>query len=259
METIRKERGIEIMEDYYLLTEELVVVQVLDGIGDKKMRLDDEFFSDSYKGWLQIQRRKGNHKNLQLVESPLKKEENENQDIYEEANEEILLDLELYNNIYHMPMLSVTNQEWDLFFKNLYSYYLEKDLLEVYLPDMVTLNRMAIAKSLINNQKQITLMTYISALKYMESEVIEISDILEMIKGLEVTFGMENLEELVQNADGSYGNYGKEFTYDLEGMERLEAYFISENIKETANHSFSEEQLGENVISFQKYLSKRKN
>lgn len=249
------------MDNDYLLTEELIVVQTLDGVSSEELRLDDEFFSDSYKNWLQLKKRKGHSKKFQLVKdsSGDDSKEDESHDIYEETNEEMLMDLELYNNIYHMPMLSITNQEWDLFFQELYTYYSEKNLLEIYVSDMVTLNRMALAKSLTNHQKEIALTTYISALKYMESEVVEISDILEMIKRLEITFGMKNLEELVQNADGSYGNYGKAFLGNMEG---LEAYFSPEDtLEEISNDSYSEslkEELGENVVSFQKYLSKKK-
>lgn len=256
------------MEDDYLLTEELVVVQVLDGISSEKIRLDDAFFSDSYRSWVQSKKLPSINRKLQIVkeieDDYLDEEESieENQTLYDETNEEMLLDLELYNDIYQMPMFMMTNKEWDLFFKEMYSYYLEKGLLEEYLPDMVTLNRMAIAKSLIENQEVMTLTTYISALKYMESEVIEISNILEIIERLEGAFQMQNLKALIQNANGSYGNYGKEFQIPLENVGGMEAYFPQEGVKEITLQDdcpkIPQEELDNKVVSFQKYLEKRR-
>lgn len=252
------------MEEDYLLTEELVVVQILDGVSDKKIKLDDVFFSDSYKCWLQINQRQNNSRKLQLVEDTIEDDyleddsEYEDQDIYEEANEEMIMDLELYATMYQMPMFSLTNEEWNLFFQTLCSYYLEKDLSEVYVPEMVTLNRFAIAKSLINHQTGITLTTYISALRYMESDALNISDILEMIGKLETAFGMKNLKELIQNMDGSYGNYGKQFPSILEEIKGMEKYFGQDTKNEEPNATQEPlEELGDNIVNFQKYLAKR--
>lgn len=256
------------MDEDYLLTEELLVVQILDGISGQKMKKDDDFFRDSYRSFLQSRKKQSTYGELQVVEEELEKcsfdkEENKRkrQTLYDETNEEMLLDLEFYNDIYQLPIFMVTNREWNLFFKEMCSYYFGKGLREVYLPDMVTLNKMAIAKSLIDNQEEITLSTYICALKYMESEVISISEILEVIERLEVTFEMKNLKELIRNADGSYGNYNKKFTIPIEGVENMDAYFFQDGVEEIIvddGSKMSDKEVEDNIVSFQKYLIKGK-
>lgn len=101
-----------------------------------------------------------------------------------EVMELLVEDFDLYHFIYNMPKVTITNEEWDLFFTTVFQYYEKLDINPFFLHDMIELNRYAIAFALVYG-KDINLDAYMSALKYITSDVMFPSNIIEITEGLD--------------------------------------------------------------------------
>ena len=134
--------------------------------------------------------------------------------------------LKLLDKEYGKEHICFLNYKWDyeLLFATIANYYKDKEFSYSFADDMRYLNRMAIAKSMIYEDEHIELKTYISSLKYLESNVISLVNIVEIARDLSVVFGIDTFS-LLANEDGSYGcrGMGSELIFvDGEDQETLE-------------------------------------
>lgn len=241
--------------DIERLDNEIYTVQIVDNyLINGKLKSDDEFFRDSIdKSYF------GDESMYDEYMDDVEDEEynDDYKDTIEDVMEILIEDLEVYSDLYKIPELSITNDEWDLFFDTIYEYYESHSLSEFYFLDMVDVNKFAMAKSLVYEQKSISLNTYISALKYMESAVLNINDIKEIINILEDRFNQGNLLSLIANPDGSFGNYGKEYQINEVILGKSCYFEDSSNIINQGNDSFSTKKYN-NIVEFPKVLGKKK-
>lgn len=123
----------------------------------------------------------------------------------------LVADLDIYECIYKVPNISIENKEWEVFFDTIGAFYKERDLDGFFMDDMIVLNKYAIARSMVYEEESISLKTYISSLKYVESNILTINNIVEIAEKLGEKFGIDALS-LIANEDGSYGCIGKNLT-----------------------------------------------
>lgn len=240
------------------LEEEVYTIQIIDEyFKNGKLRSDEEFFRDGVD-ISEFADESLYNEYMDVDESGYKDYE----DTIEDVMDILVSDLEIYNILYKMPQLSISNDEWDLFFDTTYEYYKSHNLDEFYFTDMVDLNRFAIAKSLVYEQESISLDTYISSLKYMESDVLYINNIKDIISIFEEIFDRKDLLDLIKNSDGSFGNYGKDFVIpdddNMSAFSKKSYYFDTSENNIYQGDNTTEEQNNGQVIEFPKTLSKDK-
>lgn len=202
------------LECFDSLNQEIINVQLLDlYFKNHGLRTETVFFTEDYL--YQLERTENllkYYENSGYLDS--QEVEAEKEEDYEYTLDDVLellvADLDIYPFIYKVPRIDINNKEWELFFTTLADYYQKQEFSYFYMDDMIALNRMAIARSMVYEEESITLRTYISSLKYIESDVLSISNIKEMTKKLGEVFGIDALSLLV-NKDGSYGCVGKDF------------------------------------------------
>ena len=101
--------------------------------------------------------------------------------------------------------------------------------------DMIALNKYAIARSMVYEEESISLKTYINSLKYMESNILTINNIVEIAEKLGEKFGIDALS-LIANQDGSYGCIGK----------NLELFIVDDNSNDKTNEEYIRNRLEKN-------------
>lgn len=264
------------LECFDSLNQEIINVQLLDlYFKNNELRTETVFFTEDYL--YQLERTENllkYYENSGYLDSQKVEDENYEYTL-DDVLELLVADLDLYPFIYKVPTVKINNTEWELFFTTLANYYQKQEFSYFYMDDMIALNRMAIARSMIYEEENITLQTYISSLKYIESDVISISNIKEMAKKLEEVFGIDALSLLV-NKDGSCGCVGKDFQLlvledenqdksklninQIKQQLQEKGYKISETLKipttnDEANleNSFS---IDNNVVDFKSYKMK---
>lgn len=89
----------------------------------------------------------------------------------DEVLELLVADLDIFSLLYQLPKVTIKNDEWDIFFQTLFSYYQKLKIDHFFLEDMESLNRYAISKSMID-QEELKVSTYINSLKYLDSNVL---------------------------------------------------------------------------------------
>ncbi len=183
------------------LYEEIVKVQVCDNYYlNGQIRTDEHFYSSKFIA--------DTNKFANLSKCY---EDNDDGDYFEEDKyysadevlEGLVNSLHMYEYVYVLKGINISNEEWDILFDILENYYLEKEFTDDFIPDMVNLNKLAVARALVYD-KVLDLETYIESLKYLESNDISMDDIIGIIKKL----GEESDKDfmpLITNDDGSYG------------------------------------------------------
>lgn len=267
------------LECFDSLNQEIINVQLLDlYFKNNELRTETVFFTEDYL--YQLERTENllkYYENSSYLDS--QEVEAEEEEDYEYTLDDVLellvADLDLYPFIYKVPTVEISNTEWELFFTTLANYYKKHEFIHFYMDDMRELNRMAIARSMVYEEESITLKTYISSLKYIESDVVTISNIKEMAEKLGEVFGIDAFSLLV-NLDGSYGCVGKDFQlciFDEEDKDTTElssnqikqqlqekGYKISETLEmPTTNDEVNPENsssIDNNVVDFKSYKMK---
>lgn len=243
------------------LTFQFVLIQVVDNyFNNGRLVLDDEFLSDSY---LSMQR-----DILQDDFQEIMEDDNSNDDELEytldDVLEKLVFDIDIYSELYNLPKFTITNNEWDKLFDTLANFYANKDLDSEFMTDMIELNRMTIARSMIYHDDTITLLSYIKSLKYIESDMLTIKNILDITKELEDEFERDDFLKLLENKDESFGNFNTieylKNNYDDYDDTKLD---ISLNkLKQVFNFKLGPEPLPinayDNVIDFSKHLTKKR-
>lgn len=251
------------------LMEPVVNVQLLDlYFKDNGIKTHEMFYRDEYV--YDLEKNKGL---FNYYEKSGKIEEDDD-DLetytFNDVLEILVNDFDTYSYIYKVPPIKMENVEWELLFATIANYYKDKSFSYSFADDMRYLNRMAIAKSMIYEDEHIELKTYISSLKYLESNVISLVNIVEIAKDLSDIFGIDTFS-LLANEDGSYGcrGMGSELVFvDGEDQESLEKATekISKELKEKGfnitqklevNKKIEEEEKG-NVVSIKSHRMKQK-
>ena len=162
---------------------EIINVQLIDNPENKKIYLDTCFMKQN------ISLNDG-FTNNNYIENDIRNSQIE-EDFAECSLDEVMRllveDLDLYNFIYDMPKITIENEEWDLFFTTVFQYYEKLDLNPFFLHDMIDLNRYAIALALVYG-KDVSLDIYMNACKYISSDVIYSSNIIEIMDILDNKF-----------------------------------------------------------------------
>ena len=250
------------------LMEPVVNVQLLDlYFKDNGIKTHEMFYRDEYV--YDLEKNKGL---LNYYKKSGKIEEDDDLEIYtfNDVLEILVNDFDTYSYMYKVPPINMENVEWELLFATIANYYKDKEFSYSFADDMRYLNRMVIAKSMIYEDECIDLKTYISSLKYLESNVISLVNIVEIARDLSVVFGIDTFS-LLANEDGSYGCIGKcaELVFvDGEDQETLEK--ATEKIsKELKEKGFSitqklevnrkkEDEEKSNVVSIKSHKMKQK-
>ena len=168
------------------LNQEIINVQVLDNyLKDGLIRFNKYFLREDYKYEM---------KKFEQVLSQFEEEDNDSfddedgyiEDPYtlDDVLEILVADLDIYECIYKVPNISIENKEWEVLFDTIGAFYKEKDLDGFFMDDMIALNKYAIARSMVYEEESISLKTYINSLKYMESNILTINNIVEIAEKL---------------------------------------------------------------------------
>ncbi len=183
--------------------------------------------------------------------------------------ETLVSDLYIYDLLYYVPKVTITNDEWDLFFVTVANYYIKNNFSDLFFDDMVFLNKMVMAKAMVYEESEITLETYISSLKYIESNILTLSNIMDIVDKLGDAFKIDS-KAIFANDDGSYGCIGKcdevflldysisEYEINTDNIKRFlidEGYEI---INKSKIKNEQESDLPSNVIDFNKMKLKRR-
>lgn len=262
-------------EEIDSLNLEIVNVQVLDGyLKNGKIRFGDFFLRDDYKYQMNkfknlLRSYEDNEKRLSVVD----KEEDTDDGYIEEdytlddVLETLVADIDIYGLIYDMKEVEIDSGEWELFFETLGAYYIEQDLDGFFMGDMITLNKYAIARSLVYEEECIDLETYIKSLKYLESNIISINNIIEIAERIRETMSIDAVS-ILANDDGSYGCKNKNSSLfivdddiDADKEPVLKEYMEKNGYKVVDAVDVVEHEkidTSSNVISFDRVKSKRK-
>ncbi len=160
----------------FYVEEEKDIEQVLEeGIGNKEgkdfyteniktaMNSTDIGEKSKYEEALEKQKLKG--KTFKILE----KEEN----IFLNKDEtmiQLVRELDFYCDVYNIPQLKISNNDWEKFFAILYKGFIEKQVEDKFYESMSLICRFTLAKALINNLKNITIKDFIDNLYYLEKE-----------------------------------------------------------------------------------------
>lgn len=180
------------------LSKEIYDVQVLDNyIRDNKI-MTDEFYK--YEGYFSIPE-------YLLYSDRIEVIKNGNCTV-NELKDKMIKDLYTYTYIYKMPRIDMLDSEIKyllLLIGESYKY-LGKEC--YFINDMIKLNKLAIANSIVYDSETFNLKTYIRSMKYIESDHLSERDIYGIVNyvGKSLNF---NAVELIKNDDGSYGCIGK--------------------------------------------------
>lgn len=252
------------------LREPILNVQLLDlYFKDGGLRMENMFFRDEYI--YEIEKNKGL---LSYYEKSglLGDDDDDELELYsfDDVLERLVSDLDTYSYMYKVPPLKMENIEWELFFATIANYYKDKEFSYSFINDMIYLNQMAISKAMVYEEDCIDLKTYISSLKYIESDVLSLVNIVEIAKDLADAFGIDTFS-LLANEDGSYGCIGKGaeiFILDGEDQDSIEkgveklAKELEENgykINAAVDVNKKEEtETKENVVDIKSYKMKQK-
>ena len=196
--------------------------------------------------------------------------EEESEYTLDDVLELLVADLDIYSLIYKVPEVKIKNVEWELLFTTIANYYQQQEFSYFFMNDMVDLNKMAIAKAMVYEDDSIDLKTYISSLKYLESDVLSITNIVEITEKLGEVFGIDALS-LIANEDGSFGCIGKgselvilsgEDTEDLDKVsEQVKIDLEKKGYNTVATLDVNNEEkikTEENVVDFSTYKAKSK-
>lgn len=162
----------------FYVEEEKDIEQVLEeGIGNKEgkdfyteniktaMNSTDIGEKSKYEEALEKQKLKG--KAFKILE----KEEN----IFLNKDEtmiQLVRELDFYCDVYNIPQLKISNEDWEKFFDILYKGFIEKQFEDKFYESMSLICRFTLAKALINNLKNITIKDFIDNLYYLEKQYI---------------------------------------------------------------------------------------
>ena len=181
---------------------EFLNIQIIDGYyKDGKLFLDSCFFRKDYKD------------EIEQFQSLLESFSNEDDDFlndlvdyefsFDDIMEVLVADLDIYSAIYRVPEIKITNAEWDLLFTKLGCYYLDHGLGDFFLCDMVSLNKYALAKAMVYEERKVDLETYLSSLKYIESNILSLANIVEISEELSDSFEVDVLS-LIADERGEF-------------------------------------------------------
>lgn len=158
------------------LYDEFITVQRLDPyFENKEHRLDDEFYTEDYIKFLEEEGREEAILSEEELEADEIEEGKVNSfiiDLQEEVMKRIVDYLDVYGEIYRVPPIQISNQEWDNFFNQTFQYYENHDSLRCYDEDMITLNRLAISRALLYEKNALEIDDYIDSIEYLDSEVL---------------------------------------------------------------------------------------
>ena len=191
------------------LNMEVINVQIFDGyLKNGEIRFDNFFMRDDYK--YEMKKYKNLIKNYSdnLIKSIADSADEDGyiDDDYtlDDVLEMLVEELNVYGIIYDVKEVAIDNEEWELFFEAIGKYYIEHDLDGFFMSDMIKLNRYAIARSLVYEEECIDLETYIKSLKYLESNILSINNVIEIAEKIKEVLSVDTTGILV-NDDGSYG------------------------------------------------------
>lgn len=192
------------------LYHEIINVQLLDlYFIDDKVKTHTEYFNDEYI--YEMNRMSGLLKyyedNNLIDDDSFETSENEGYTL-DEVLELLVADIDIYSLIYRIPGINISDVEWELLFATIANYYKDKDYSYNFMDDMVVLNKMALARAMVYEEREITIESYLKSLKYIESDIVPISDIVEISRKLSDAFSIDVTSMLV-NQKGEYGCIGK--------------------------------------------------
>ncbi len=235
------------------LDQEIINIQVLDHYyKDDLIRYDKYFLREDYEEQMKkfeqvLEQYEDEDDKLQVVE------EIEDSACLDDVMETLVADLDIYSSLYKVPEVSIKDDEWELLFYTIGEYFLDLDLDYLFFDTMVDLNKWAIAKSMVYEEESISLQTYISSLRYLESDILTIGNIKELAGILGKEFKIDAIS-LVANRDGNFGM--------AKSFENLP---VCEEMQEKINSTMPEEDdgnktsidTGSNVISFTKFKKRK--
>lgn len=165
------------------LYDEFITIQKLDSFfNDKELVLDDEFYSEDYKNFLEEEKRES----AIISEEELEEIEEDEMEVVSFTQEEVMIrivdDLNIYSEIYQVPPVEISNKEWDNFFNQTFTYYDNHKFICFYDEDMIMLNRLAIARSMLYQKSALELEDYKESIRYIDSRVLYQNNKEELIE-----------------------------------------------------------------------------
>lgn len=90
---------------------------------------------------------------------------------------ELVEQLEVYKLVYKLPIITISNKDWDKIFDVIYDLFIDKNIEELFYTYMDYLLRIVLATSLVNKQKEINKQNFIDCLHWIAYEHLNEEDI----------------------------------------------------------------------------------
>ena len=155
------------------INEEKDVDQIVEeGIIKKR---EDEFYTEEFKQYIERSSKKESIK----PEVPKLKVVTNNDDVLskEDTMIQIVKDIDVYRKVYNLPLIEISDAEWDLLFDSIYQLFERKGITKEFYTSMSRLERNTIVKSLLDKRSKITIYSFIDCLRRLECDKINDGDI----------------------------------------------------------------------------------
>lgn len=249
---------------------EIVNVQVLDGyIRDGNIRFDKFFMRAEYKYQM------NKYKNLLKTYDDKKGfvidtgyDDGYIEDDYtlDDVLEELVEEIDVYSLVYNVPEVLIDQDEWEILFEAIGGYYIHNELDGYFMADMIELNRYAMARSLVYEEDYIGLDTYIKSLKYLESNILSIDNIVQIAERISEMLSVDAVA-ILANEDGTYGCKNKDANLfivdeDIDEEDHIKSYVESKGYQVVDTIDVVEQKNNinndSNVVNFDDIKIKRK-
>lgn len=95
----------------------------------------------------------------------------------EETMVQVVREINAYTVAYKLPLLEISNSQWDLFFDITYDFFRKKGIENEFYDSMSQVGRFVFAKSLLDKKNKISIYDFVENLYYLENQVIEKQEI----------------------------------------------------------------------------------
>ena len=165
------------------------IKQILNEGIDKKEEKD--FYTEEYKILSEKQK---THSNLRLVENKI--------DILDKEKTmiQVIKELDAYCSVYNIPILTITSEDWDIFFDIMYNVFIQKGIEDKFYNCMSRIGRITFSKSLVNKNSNIGINDFIDNLCYLNTKYGNFEIDIENINEKEIYFVQNQIKEQIRTS-----------------------------------------------------------